>query len=368
MLRTVFVSALAAVALVACGQTTATAPTAVPAATGAAPTAATGAAGGTLVVLTYDSFDINEDVLNAFQQETGITVEFRKSGDAGEALNRAILSKNSPQGDVLFGIDNTFLSRALGADLFEPYSPAALANVPDTFKLDTSGALTPVDYGYVTINYDRAFLQEHNLSVPQSLQDLTGPEWKGKLIVENPATSSPGLAFLLATIGTFGTEGDYTWKNYWQDLKANDVLVTNGWDEAYYTQFSGSSGKGPRPLVVSYATSPAAEVYFSETPPAEAPTGNVLAGSFLQVEFAGILKGTNNRAAAERFIDFLLSKDYQESIPLQLFVYPVLEGAAQPEVFTKYAEVPAEPASVAPDAIEQNRDTWINEWTQIVLR
>ncbi len=188
------------------------------------------------------------------------------------------------------------------------------------------------------------------------------------LVVENPATSSPGLAFLLATIGHFGTEGSYTWLNYWQDLRANGVLVSEGWEDAYYTQFSGSSGQGPRPLVVSYATSPAAEVFFSEGKLTEPPTGNLLAGSFLQVEFAGILKNSKQRALAERFIDFLLSKRFQEDIPLQMFVYPVLPDAALPDVFTQFAQVPEQPVGVTPAQIEQNREQWLEEWTKAVLR
>ncbi len=324
--------------------------------------------GATLVVMSHDSFNVSEDVIAAFEQETGATLQLLKSGDAGSALNKAIISKDSPLADVFFGVDNTFLSRAIGAEIFEPYAAPALADISSEFKLDPSNSLLPIDYGYVTINYDKAFLAKANLQPPAKLEELTSPAWKDMLVVENPATSSPGLAFLLATIGHFGTEGSYTWLNYWQDLRANGVLVSEGWEDAYYTQFSGSSGQGPRPLVVSYATSPAAEVYFSEGKLTEPPTGNLLAGSFLQVEFAGILKNSKQRALAERFIDFLLSKRFQEDIPLQMFVYPVLPGAALPDVFTQFAQVPEQPVGVAPEQIEQNREQWLEEWTKAVLR
>lgn len=332
------------------------------------PSAQPVAGGQKLVVMTHDSFSVSEDVIKAFEQQEGASVEILKSGDAGATLNKAILSKNNPLADVLFGVDNTFLSRALKAGIFDPYAAPALKDIPDRFKLDPSNALLPIDYGYVNINYDKDYLAKHNLVVPQMLEDLTKPEWKGKLVVENPATSSPGLAFLLATVGHFGTSGSYTWLDYWKDLRANDVLVAEGWEEAYNTQFSGSSGKGPRPLVVSYATSPAAEVYFSEGKLQEPPTGNVLAGSFLQVEFAGILKGARQRPLAERFIDFMLSKRLQEDVPLQMFVYPVLPDAALPDVFTRFAQTPGQPVAVPPDQIDQNRDQWIEEWTRIVLR
>jgi thiamine transport system substrate-binding protein len=318
--------------------------------------------------MTHDSFSVSEDVLKEFEQQANVTVQVLKSGDAGGALNKAILSKSSPLADVFFGVDNTFLSRALKADVFEPYAAPALASIPDQFKLDPTNALLPIDYGYVNINYDKEYLAKNKLAVPTKLEDLTQPEWKGKLVVENPATSSPGLAFMLATVAHFGTDGNYTWLDYWRDLRKNDVLVSDSWNDAYYTHFSGSSGKGPRPLVVSYATSPAAELVFSETKPAEPPTGNLLAGSFLQVEFAGILKGTRQRALAEKLIDFMLGKRFQEDVPLQMFVYPVLPDAVQPDVFKQFAQVPEQPLGLPPDQIDQKREEWLDAWTKAVLR
>jgi thiamine transport system substrate-binding protein len=320
--------------------------------------------------MTHDSFSVSEDVLKDFEQQEQVRVQVLKSGDAGSMLNKAILSKSSPLADVLFGVDNTFLSRALAAGIFDAYPAPALASIPDRFKLDPANTLLPIDYGYVNINYDKDFLAKNQLTPPAALEDLTKPEWKGKLVVENPATSSPGLAFMLATIAHFGTSGSYTWLNYWQDLRKNDLLVSDSWNDAYYTHFSGSSGKGPRPLVVSYATSPAAELVFSEADPkpSEPPTGNLLAGSFLQVEFAGILKGTKQRALAERLIDFMLSKRFQDDVPLQMFVYPVLPDAAQPDVFKQFAPVPDQPLSLPPEQIEENREQWLDAWTKAVLR
>jgi thiamine transport system substrate-binding protein len=346
----------------------ATAAPAEPPATPAAPTAQPSAGARTLTLMTHDSFSVSADVLKEFEQQENVTVQVLKSGDAGAALNKATLSKNSPLADVFFGVDNTFLSRALKAGIFEPYAAPALANIPDKFKLDPSNSLLPIDYGYVNINYDKDYLAKNNLTPPTKLEELTKPEWKGKLVVENPATSSPGLAFMLATIGQFGTSGSYTWLDYWKDLKQNDVLVTDGWNDAYYTHFSGSSGKGPRPLVVSYATSPAAEVVFSEAKLKEPPTGNLLAGSFLQVEFAGILKGTQQRVLAEHLLDFMLSKRFQEDVPLQMFVYPTLPDAALPDVFKQFAQIPAQPIAIPPEQIDQNREQWLDAWTKAMLR
>ncbi|NOK61977.1 MAG: thiamine ABC transporter substrate-binding protein [Chloroflexi bacterium AL-W] len=321
-----------------------------------------------LVVMSHDSFNVSTDVIQDFEAQAGVTVEILPSGDTGSALNKAILSKDAPLADVFFGVDNTFLSRALEAGIFEPYKSPALANIPDEFKLDSESRLLPIDYGYVNINYDQNYLTENELAVPETLEVLTEPDWEGKLIVQNPATSSPGLAFMLATINYFGTEGDYTWLDFWRDLRANDALITDGWEEGYYTHFSGSSGAGPRPLVVSYATSPAAEVFFSEGTLTKPPTGNLLAGSFRQIEFAGILSGTQQRETAERFLDFMLSPTFQEDIPLQMFVYPVLPEAAQPEVFEQFAQIPEATTTIAPEEIEQNREQWIEEWTEVMLR
>ncbi len=267
-------------------------PTAPPQIAATAGTKATPPAVRTLTVMTHDSFSVSKEVVAAFQAQCGCEVRFLKSGDAGLALNKAILSRNNPLADVFYGVDNTFLSRALKADIFEPYASPALAGIPGELKLDGSNRLLPVDFGYVTLNYDKAYFAGKSLPLPAELRDLADPAYKGLLVVENPATSSPGLAFLLTTIAVFGEEGTYTYLDFWRDLRANDVLVTEGWEDAYYGQFSGGSGKGDRPLVVSYATSPAAEVFFSDPQPAESPTGSILPSgeSFRQVEFVGILK------------------------------------------------------------------------------
>lgn len=325
----------------------------------------------TLILVTHDSFNVSEEVLAQFQDKTGIRVEILRAGDAGVMVNQAILSKENPLGDVLFGIDNTFLSRALNADIFVPYESPLLENVPDAFKVDDENRVTPIDYGDVCLNYDVAYFEENDLPVPESLMDLIDPQYKGLLVVQNPATSSPGLAFLLATVGVFGTTDDYTYLNFWSDLVENDVLVVDDWTTAYFTEFSGSAGsEGTRPLVVSYASSPPAEVYFMEQPPETAPTGVVTADGtcFRQIEFAGILQGTEKVEQAQQFIDFLLSLPFQEDMPLQMFVYPVNSEAELPEVFEQYSEQAENPVTVAPEEIEANREEWIQAWTETVLR
>jgi len=320
-----------------------------------------------LNVMTHDSFSASEAVIHQFEQENQVKLNFLKSGDAGSALNRAILSKNTPLADVFYGVDNTFLSRAIEEGIFEAYASPVLPEISDAFKLDAQNQALPVDYGDVCINYDKAYFAEKNLPVPQSLEDLVKPEYKGLLVTENPATSSPGLAFLLATIAHFGEEG---YLQYWQDLRANDVVVANDWEAAYYTNFSGSSGKGPQPLVVSYNSSPVAEVVFAEQPPDESPTGSITAPGtcFRQVEFVGILKGTQQRALAEKFVDFLLSPAFQEDMPLQMFVYPANQNAKLPEAFQKHAQIPEQPAMMDSAQVAKNREQWIQAWDEAVLR
>jgi len=323
-----------------------------------------------LTVVTYDSFAVSEEVLAAFTAETGIEVEIVRLADAGAMVNQAILTRDNPLGDVMYGIDNTFLSRGLSNNLFEAYQSAGLENIDEVFQLDADFHVTPVAYGDVCLNYDVAYFAENDLDIPQTLEALTDPAYAGLLVVENPATSSPGLAFVLATIAHFGETEDYTWLNYWADLVANDVLVVEGWSEAYYGEFTVPSEEGTRPLVVSYASSPPAEVYFADPAPEEAPTGSIVAPGmcFRQVEFAGILAGTDQRVEAEQFIDFLVSIPFQEDLPLQMFVFPVNAEAELPEVFVEYAQLAEEPASIAFEDIDANREAWLEAWTDAVLR
>ena len=320
----------------------------------------------TLTVMTHDSFAISEDLIAQFEEEHNVTVSFIRSGDTGSALNQAILSKGNPLADVFYGVDNTFLTRALEEEIFIPYESPLLTDVPDRFKIDPNFFALPVDYGDVCINYDKSYFQENNLPIPQSLEELTDPQYAGLLVTENPATSSPGLAFLMATISQFGESG---YLDYWEALSENGLVVVNDWETAYYTNFSGSSGRGPQPMVVSYGSSPAAEVIFAETELEEAPTASIIGPNtcFRQIEFVGILTGTENRELAEAFIDFMLSVPFQEDIPLQMFVFPVNENAQLPPEFEDNVQIPEEPATLSPEQIDQNRQQWIESWTEIVL-
>ncbi len=303
-----------------------------------------------VILLTHDSFAMDTAVIEEFQQQSGLTVKIVQNGDTGQLVNSAILAAGNPQGDVLFGVDNTFLSRAQQAGVFDDYqAPASPAEYAQP-------GVTPIDTGDVCLNYDVDYFASK--TPPGSPADLVKPEYRDLTVVPNPATSSPGLAFLMAT-----TRTEPDWQQYWTALKANGVKVVDGWENAYYQQFSGGSGEGTRPIVVSYATSPAAEVMFAKNPKAPAPTANVSTGCFQQVEYAGVLAGARNQAGARQLVDFMLSRSFQDAVGEQMFVYPVLPDATVPKAF---GPPPADPVVLSPAEIAAGRDEWIDQWSQIM--
>jgi thiamine transport system substrate-binding protein len=325
----------------------------------------TGSTPSTLMVMTHDSFAASKSAISDFEIANNVKLQFLASGDAGTALNKAILSKDNPFADVFYGVDNTFLSRALTEGIFQSYDSPLLANIPDQYKLDPQNRALPVDWGDVCLNYDKGYFSQHGIQPPQTLEDLLKSEYKNLLVVENPATSSPGLAFLLATIGHFGTSN---YLDYWRGLIANNLLVVNDWETAYYTDFSRWGGD--RPVVVSYNSSPAFEVIGSTTPVSEPQTAVITSdGScFRQIEFVGILSGTKNLDLAKKWVDFMLSTTFQEDMPAQMYVFPVNQNASLNETFQKFLVIPDMPAYVSPDDIAANREAWITAWTEIVLR
>ncbi|WP_062205974.1 thiamine ABC transporter substrate binding subunit [Streptomyces sp. NBRC 109706] len=325
-----------------------------------------GSGGSEVVLVTHESFLVSDEVLAAFTEETGFRVKLLRAGDAGVMVNQAVLSKGNPQGDVLFGVDNTLLSRALDEGVFEPYEAAGLDQVPAELRLDDEQRVTPMDTGDICVNYDRAYFAERGLEPPQTLQELAEPEYADLLVVQNAATSSPGLGFLLATVAEFGEDG---WADYWERLRENGVEVVDGWEQAYNERFSGAGQGGDKPLVVSYATSPpAGVVYGGDERPDEAPTGVSTETCFRQIEFAGLLDGAANPEGGRALLDFLLGLEFQEDMPLNMFVHPARQDAELPEEFTRYAEPVENLREVAPAEIAEHREEWIDEWTDLVVR
>jgi thiamine transport system substrate-binding protein len=318
-----------------------------------------------VVLVTHDSFAMSQNVKQAFEDETGLKLRILKAGDAGEVVTRALLTAGNPEGDVLFGVDNNLLTRALDGDVFEPYESPELTSVDSGLVLDAEHRVTPVDHGEVCLNYDKAWFATRGITPPRDLREVTLSRYRDLLVVENPATSTPGLAFMLATIAEFGDR----WQGYWRKLRANGVLVVDGWEEAYTARFSGAAGShGNRPIVVSYASSPPAEVIFRDPRPKEAPTGVVEDSCFRQIEFVGVLRGAHNEEGARELVDFMLSKRFQEDIPLQMFVFPARTDAALPPEFVRFAVVPKDPLVLPPEEIEANRERWVDQWTDIVVR
>ena len=319
-----------------------------------------------IILMTHDSFSVSKAVVAQFEDRHHVRLRFLKAGDTGAMLNQAILSKSNPMADVIFGVDNTFLSRALAADMFIPYRSPHLSDIPDELKLDPTDRLLPVDYGDVCLNYDRKWFAARGLAPPARLEDLTAPAYEGLTVVQNPATSSPGLAFLLTTVGHFGPDG---YLNFWKKLRDANVQVTASWKKAYWGSFSAAS-KGDRPIVVSYASSPAAEVHFAEKPMQQSPTAAVVhkGTAFRQIEFVGILRGTKRADMARELVDFMLERTFQEDIPLQMFVFPANKTAVLPDVFKKHAKIAEHPVIVSPQDIAAQREKWIEAWTEAVLR
>jgi thiamine transport system substrate-binding protein len=318
----------------------------------------------TLRLLTHESFTPTETIFDDFTLQTGITVELVRSSDAGTLVTKAVLASGNPEGDVLWGVDNTLLSRALDADVFVPYvtvhrndlDAVAAALAPD-------GAVTPVDSGDVCINYDKAWFAERNITPPLTLQALASSTYRNLLVTPNPVSSSPGLAFLLATIAEF----DDGWQQWWQTMRDNNILVVESWSDAYYGHFTAASD-GERPLVVSYATSPPAEVIFADPRPTEAPTAVAALTCFRQYEFAGILRGSKHLAQAQLLIDFLVSRQFQEDLPLTQFVWPINNTASVPKEFLDYALRPDNPLAIDPAIIAKRRAEWLEQFSDIMLR
>ena len=285
-------------------------------------------------------------------------------GDTGTLVNQLVLTKGAPLGDVVFGVDNTFASRAIDEGVLEPYTPADLdpsAERYATGTFDVEGALTPVDVGDVCLNVDHAWFAGHGLAEPATFEDLAEPEYRDLTVVTNPATSSPGLALLLATVGAFGADG---WQGYWERLRDNGLKVVDSWEDAYYVDFSGAGEGGQRPVVVSYATSPA---YTVTEDGSASTTGALLGTCFRQVEYAGVVAGTDNPDGARQLVDFLVSDAFQAGIPEQMYMYPADATVELPADWQRFAPLAEQPFEVAPDDVAQHRDEWIEQWTTTVI-
>ncbi|WP_216209470.1 thiamine ABC transporter substrate-binding protein [Amycolatopsis aidingensis] len=313
----------------------------------------------TVTLATHDSWNAPQEVLTEFEQRSGIRIKILKEGDAGELTNKLVLAKDDPIADVAYGVDSTFASRALAAGVFEPYTSPEADRGPQRYAIDRQHRLSAVDVGDVCVNIDRQWFAERDLPEPETYADLADPEYRGLLVVQNPATSSPGLAFLLGTIARYGEEG---WQDYWSRLRDNGVLTVSGWEEAYTQEFSGSSGEGPRPIVVSYASSPANEIGEDGRPRTKA----LLETCYRQVEYAGVLAGGDQVDSAGKVVDFLLSQEFQATVAEHMYVYPAREGVPLPAGWAEAAPLPEDPASLPSERVEAEREHWVEQWRALL--
>lgn len=313
----------------------------------------------TVTVMTHDSWNAPEELITQFEKDSGYQVELQAAGDAGEVTNKLILSKDAPMADVVFGIDNTFGARAVEEGVLAAYdSPKLSATAKDLALPGTDGELTPIDYGDVCVNIDDQWFATKGLAAPASLDDLLKPEYKDLFVTPSAATSSPGMAFFLATVAKYGEDG---WKDYWTKLMANGAKLTSGWTDAYSVDFSAGEGKGSRPIVLSYASSPPFTIPEGGTEPT---TSALLDTCFRQVEYAGVVKGTDNAEGAEAFIDFISGSEFQASIPDNMYMYPVAD-VELPELWAKYAPLSTSPLEVDAQTIADKRDGWLKEWADV---
>jgi len=317
------------------------------------------AATKTVTLVAHDSFAVPDEVVADFEERSGLTLEIVRSGDAGSLTNQLVLSKDQPVGDVVFGIDNTFASRAVDEGVLAPYTSPDLPPSAADHALDGEGGevLTPVDWGDVCVNVDDAWFREHDLPAPRTLDDLTEPAYEGLFVTPAASTSSPGFAFLLATIGEYGEDG---WQGYWRRLMDNGARVVAGWTDAYEVDFTASGGD--RPIVLSYNSSPP----FTIPEGGDRPTTSALLDTcFRQVEYAGVLEGTDNPDGAEALVDFLVSPEFQRALPDNMYVFPVDDSVDLPPLWARWAKVAPDPVEVDADEITAKRSDWLRTWSDL---
>ena len=317
--------------------------------------------GGEVVLVSHDSFNLPKKLVAAFERDSGIDLVTRAAGDAGTLTAKLSLTKDNPTGDLAFGVDNTFASRPLGEGVFATYAPTLPEGAAE-FSLDEGAdKLTPIDVGHVCVNVDTTWFDKQGITPPETLADLADPTYEELFVTPGASTSSVGMAFLLATIAEYGEE----WPDYWTSLLDNGTKVVDGWEDAYYGDFTQGGAKGARPIVVSYDSSPAFTVPKGSR---TSTTAALLDTCFRQVEYAGVLEGADNPAGAEAVIDWLLSEEVQSSLPTAMYVFPVSDAAEVPADWAEHAVQPDAPLSVSPADIADNREQWLTEWTDVVTR
>ena len=319
------------------------------------------AATSEVVLATHDSWYLPDRLVRRFERETGFELTVVTNGDAGQLTNKLVLTEGAPVADAVFGVDTTFASRAVDAGVLATHTPEALPPSAAQHALDGAGAdlLTPVDWGDVCVNVDDTWFDERDLDPPRTFEDLADPSYRDLFVTPAPSTSSPGFAFLAATVAAYGEDG---WEDYWRRLVANGARITSGWSDAYEVDFTAGGGGGDRPVVLSYASSPPFTIPEGDRRPT---TRALLDTCFRQVEYAGVLAGARNPEGARALVDFMVQPAFQRALPGAMYVFPVDDQVRLPPLWERWAEPAPDPVAVDPEEIAASRDTWLRAWSDV---
>ena len=326
----------------------------------------------TVTLIVHDSFP-NEEFAAAASAATGYDVQVVSAGDGGELTSQLVLTKGAPVADAFFGVDNIYASRLIGNEVVEPYQPGdgtpqralefageLAAGDTDTGEGGSIAAfpLVPITLGATCINIDPAWFAAQGIAEPQGYEDLIAPEYRGLTVLLDPSTSTTGASFLIGTVAKFGENG---FEEYWRQLAANDVRLEQGWTEAYNGRFTQGGGDGTYPIVLSYSSSPA----WTVTEDGESTTTEALLDTCSsQVEYAGVLRGAADPEGAKAVVDYLLSREFQDTIADTMYVYPIDEDAYVPTEWQRFAPLPSAPNDLDPAGIGSGRDGWLKRWSQ----
>ncbi len=306
-----------------------------------------------LVIYTYSSFasGIAQKVLPIFEKQNNVKVKLLSFGDAGNVLARLILEKDQPKADVVIGLDQPLLKRAISEGLLIKFVPENISMIKNKELLDMRGYGIPFDYGAIALVYNTEKIN----NPPKSFKELLDERFKRKLVVQDPRTSSTGLSFMLWTVAVFGEDG---FLDYWKSLKNNILTITPGWDEAFSMLETGEAD-----IMVSYATDGAYS--YHEYGSLKYLPVVMEEGAFVQIEYAAIVKGSKNIELAKKFIEFVLSKEFQSHVPLNQWMYPVVE-IELPKAY-KYAPKIDKVLPFDYSIFEQKGKDWLEKWAEVMI-
>jgi len=316
-----------------------------------------------LVVYTYSSFaswGAAPFIEEAFEKKHDVDVQFVATGDARMMLTKLLTEREAgrPGADVFVGVGSVDLSMARGEDLFVPLTGEDipnLASVREDLLIDPTNSLIPYEHSYVTLVYDSQVLAVED--VPLTFEQLLDPKYKKMLILEDPRTSSVGLAFLLWTIHQYGDPG---YLDYWRKLLPNVLTITQGWSAAYDLFLAREA-----PIVVSFSTDTAYSVI--EEGSARYKVMLLNSQGYRSIYLMGIVKGTKQQGLCKELLDFVLSPEVQERISTTEWMFPANRKTLLPVLFYQNAVFPPDPVMVPSERIGENLDRWLLEWAGIIV-